>query len=218
MPAETARRLACDCSVVTIIEDAQGQPLDVGRKTRSIPPALRRALNSRDRGCVFPGCTHQRYVDGHHLQHWAEGGATRLSNLASLCRFHHRQVHEGGVTIQRLDDGAWRFCRPDGESLVASGPNHTRPLGDWLQLVAVHEKQSLHIDAHTARTRWRGESMDYGLAIDVLLGQERRPSQGCLPSHLGGFDSHHLLHLDIPHRHPRQSLRAPPLLRRPLPA
>jgi len=174
MPAETARRLACDCSVVTIIEDAQGQPLDVGRKTRSIPPALRRALNSRDRGCVFPGCTHQRYVDGHHLQHWAEGGATRLSNLASLCRFHHRQVHEGGVTIQRLDDGAWRFCRPDGESLVASGPNHTRPLGDWLQLVAVHEKQSLHIDAHTARTRWRGESMDYGLAIDVLLGQERR--------------------------------------------
>jgi hypothetical protein len=174
MPAETARRLACDCSVVTIIEDAQGQPLDVGRKTRSIPPALRRALNSRDRGCVFPGCTHQRYVDGHHLQHWAEGGATRLSNLASLCRFHHRQVHEGGVTIQRLDDGAWRFCRPDGESLVASGPNHTRPLGDWLQLVAVHEEQSLHIDAHTARTRWRGESMDYGLAIDVLLGQERR--------------------------------------------
>ena len=99
MPAETARRLACDCSVVTIIEDAQGQP---------------------------------------------------------------------------LDDGAWRFCRPDGESLVAAAPDHTRPLGDWLQLVVVHEKQSLHIDAHTARTRWRGESMDYGLAIEVLRGRERR--------------------------------------------
>jgi len=175
MPAETARRLACDCSVVTIVEDQQGQPLDVGRKTRSIPPALRRALHSRDRGCVFPGCTHQRYVDGHHVQHWAEGGATRLTNLVSLCRFHHRQVHEGGVTIQRLDDGAWRFCKPDGESLLAAAPGQTRPLGDWVRLVAVHAKQSLHIDAHTARTRWRGEPMDYGLAIDVLLGQERRP-------------------------------------------
>jgi hypothetical protein len=160
---------------VTIVEDEQGQPLGVGRRTRSIPPALRRALNSRDRGCVFPGCAHQRYVDGHHVQHWAEGGETKLTNLVSLCRFHHRQVHEGGVTIQRLDDGAWRFCKPNGESLVAAAPGHTRPLGNWAQLVAVHEEQALHIDAHTARTRWRGEPMDYGLAIDVLLGQEHRP-------------------------------------------
>jgi hypothetical protein len=174
MPAETARRLACDCSIVTIVEDEQGQPLDVGRKTRSIPPALRRALNSRDRGCVFPGCTHQRYVDGHHVQHWAEGGETKLTNLVSLCRFHHRQVHEGGMSIQRLDDGAWRFCKPNGESLLAAAPGHARPLGDWVQLVAVHEEQALHIDAHTARTHWRGEPMDYGLAIDVLLGQKRR--------------------------------------------
>jgi hypothetical protein len=174
LPAETARRLACDCSVVTIVEDEQGQPLDVGRRTRSIPPALRRALTSRDRGCVFPGCTHQRYVDGHHVQHWAEGGETKLTNLVSLCRFHHRQVHEGGVTLERLDDGAWRFCKPNGESLVAAAPGHTRPLGDWVRLVAVHEEQVLHIDAHTARTRWRGEPMDYGLAIDALLAKERR--------------------------------------------
>jgi hypothetical protein len=174
MPAETARRLACDCSVVTIVENEQGQPLDVGRKTCGIPPALRRALNSRDKGCVFPGCIHQRYVDSHHAQHWAEGGVTKLTNLVSLCRYRHRQVHEGGVTIQRLDDGAWRFYRPNGESLLAAAPGQTRPLGDWAQLVAVNEEQALHIDAHTARTRWRGEPMDYGLAIDVLLGQERR--------------------------------------------
>ena len=173
MAAETARRLACDCSVVTILQDETGRPLDVGRKTRSIPPALRRALHSRDRGCVFPGCTHQRYVDGHHVHHWAEGGETKLTNLVSLCRFHHRQVHEGGVTIQRLDDGAWRFCKPNGESLVSSAPGHTRPIGDWARLTAENEEHALKIDAHTARTRWRGEPMDYGLAINVLLSKDR---------------------------------------------
>ena len=84
-------------SVVRILEDSQGEPLDVGRKTRTIPPAIRRALNARDKGCRFPGCTFRRYVDGHHVQHWAHGGETRLSNLVTLCRFHHRLVHEGQV-------------------------------------------------------------------------------------------------------------------------
>ena len=84
MSAETARRLACDCSYVKITEDEKGEPLDVGRKTRSIPPALKRALNSRDKGCVFPGCTHQKYVDGHHVHHWAEGGETKLA-ISSRC-------------------------------------------------------------------------------------------------------------------------------------
>jgi 5-methylcytosine-specific restriction endonuclease McrA len=78
-----------------------GNPLDVGRLTRSIPPALRRALNSRDRGCCFPGCDQTRYVDGHHIRHWAKGGATSLANLVSLCRFHHRQVHDGGDALGR---------------------------------------------------------------------------------------------------------------------
>ncbi len=87
--------LACDCSVVAVIENDRGEPLNVGRKTRSIPPALRRALNARDRGCRFPGCTHTRYVDAHHVRHWAHGGETKASNLVTLCRFHHRKVHEG---------------------------------------------------------------------------------------------------------------------------
>jgi hypothetical protein len=157
MAAEAARRHACDCSYVKITENDQGEPLDVGRKTRSIPPALKRALNSRDKGCVFPGCSHKKYVDGHHVHHWAEGGETKLGNLVSLCRFHHRQVHEGGLRIERLDDGAWRFVSANGESWVSSAPGHTQPM-----------------DPHTARTHWRGESMDYGLAVDVLLGKERR--------------------------------------------
>jgi hypothetical protein len=109
LAAETARRMTCDSSMVTIIEDERGEPLDVGRKTRAIPPALRRALASRDKGCRFPGCTHTRYVDGHHVRHWADGGETKLSNLVTLCRFHHRAVHEGRLVIERLDDGAWRF-------------------------------------------------------------------------------------------------------------
>jgi hypothetical protein len=175
LSAETARRHACDCSYVKITEDEKSEPLDVGRKTRSIPPMLKRALNSRDKGCVFPGCTHQKYVDGHHVHHWAEGGETRLGNLVSLCRFHHRQVHEGGVRIERLDDGAWRFVRLDGEALVSTSPNHTKPMqGDWETVVKEHEARDIPIDPHTARTRWRGESMDYGIAIDALLGKERK--------------------------------------------
>ena len=128
IPIETARRLACDASLVVILEDGRGEPLDVGRKTRTIPPALRRALASRDRGCVFPGCTHKRYVDGHHLQHWADRGTTKLANLVTLCRFHHRAVHEGGMRVERLHDGAWRFTRPDGEALESVTHGHTRPL------------------------------------------------------------------------------------------
>jgi hypothetical protein len=96
--AETARRLACDASIVRMIDDADGEPLKVGRRTRSISAALRRALRARDHGCRFPGCTHRRFVDGHHVTHWAEGGETNLGNLVSLCRRHHRLVHEGGYS------------------------------------------------------------------------------------------------------------------------
>ena len=174
LPIETARRLSCDASIVQIVEDAQGEPLDVGRKTRSIPPSLRRALKSRDQGCVFPGCTHQRYVDGHHIHHWAEGGETKLSNLVSLCRAHHRAVHEGGVVIQRLDDGAWRLIKRSGEVLEACVPGRTRPFAQWTELVAAHEAQGLEIDARTATTGWRGERMDYGIAIDLLIARARK--------------------------------------------
>jgi hypothetical protein len=174
MPVETARRLTCDASLVKIIEDERGEPLDVGRKTRAIPPALRRALNSRDKGCVFPGCTHKRFVDGHHIHHWAEGGETKLSNLVSLCRFHHRAVHEGGLRIERCDDGAWRFTNRRGDSLNSCAPGHTQPLADWSRLTAMHAAQGITIDAGTAATRWRGERMNYAIAVDSLLYRSRR--------------------------------------------
>lgn len=192
VPVETVRRLACDASVVEIIEDERGEPLSVGRKTRSIPPALRRALKSRDQGCVFPGCTHRKYVDGHHIRHWAEGGETKLSNLVSLCRFHHRAVHEGGLRIERLDDGAWRFIRRCGDALESCAPGHSRPLADWTQLVAAHEAQGLRIDANTAATHWRGERMDYGMAIDSLLFRARNvrnvSAETCMAAPVSGGD------------------------------
>jgi hypothetical protein len=170
---ETARRLACDASLVAIVENEKGEPLSVGRKTRSIPPALQRALNSRDKGCRFPGCTHKRYTDAHHIHHWAKGGETKMSNLVTLCRFHHRKVHEGEVIVQVLDDGAIRFVQPNGKSFDSVTRNHTRPLGDWRQLPAVHERAGIHISAKTAATRWDGGPMDDGMAMDYLMSLPR---------------------------------------------
>ena len=163
--AETARRLACDCSRVRIVENEQGEPLDVGRKTRSIPPGIRRALNARDKGCRFPGCTFKRYVDGHHVTHWAHGGETKLSNLVTLCRFHHRLVHEGGVQIQTLDDGAFRFVKPDGASFDSPAPT----TGDLAMLVAAHAAADIRVTPSSAVTRWTGEALELDLAVAALM-------------------------------------------------
>ena len=136
MAAETARRLSCDASVVALIENDDGEPLNVGRKTRTISAPLRRALNARDKGCRFPGCANTRYIDAHHVEHWANGGETKPSNLVSLCRFHHHAVHEGGIRIEILDDGALRFVKPNGNAIDSVAPGYTQPLGDWRQLPA----------------------------------------------------------------------------------
>ena len=170
--AETARRLACDCGVVRILENEKGEPLDVGRRTRTIPPAIRRALNSRDKGCRFPGCSFKRYVDGHHVRHWADGGETKLSNLVTLCRFHHRLVHEGQVVVQTLDDGAFRFIRPNGEAYDSP----IAPTSDSGAIVVTHESEGLHITQMTAVTRWTGEALDVDVAVDWLLRAATRPA------------------------------------------
>lgn len=111
VPAETFRRVACDCAITATLDDTDGTPLDAGRKTRSISPSLRRALDRRDRGCRFPGCHCIRFVDAHHVEHWAHGGETKLDNLVTLCPFHHRLVHEGDFTVA-MDDGAPVFTNP----------------------------------------------------------------------------------------------------------
>ena len=97
-----------------------GNVLDVGRRRRTIPTLLRRALRLRDRGCRFPGCTN-RHVDGHHVVPWARGGATALENLCSLCRRHHTHVHEYGFRMENDGAGGFQFFRPDGVEVTAAG-------------------------------------------------------------------------------------------------
>jgi hypothetical protein len=98
--AETARRLSCDASLVSVLEDDKGQVLNVGRRSRVVPSHIRRALIERDGVCQFPGCSESRYVDAHHVVHWAEGGETSLENLVTLCRFHHARLHQGCFEIE----------------------------------------------------------------------------------------------------------------------
>jgi uncharacterized protein DUF222/HNH endonuclease len=115
--AETARRLACDASRVEVHHAADGSILDVGRRTRTVPPALRRALESRDRGCRFPGCG-LRFTDAHHIEHWGDGGATTLNNLVLLCRRHHRRVHEDGYRVCSDKSGQIVFFTPAGKAFA----------------------------------------------------------------------------------------------------
>jgi len=118
---ESARRLACDANVTRLIVDAASEPLDVGRTTKVVSTALRRAVIARDGGCRFPGCERPPgWCDAHHVRHWADGGETALANLVLLCRPHHRLVHRGfGVEMQ---DGRPRFSRPDGSALPERRP------------------------------------------------------------------------------------------------
>ena len=119
LAAETARRLACDAAVVPIFEQ-EGKALSIGRRSRSIPPSIRRVLDARDGGCRFPGCNNRRFVENHHLEHWADGGETSEENLVQLCRRHHHLIHEGGFTVT-LRGERFVFRRPDGR-LIAEVP------------------------------------------------------------------------------------------------
>lgn len=126
----TARRLACDASLVRVVMAGESMPLDVGRATETVPVAMRRAVIARDRTCVFEGCDrHARYCDAHHVQHWADGGPTSLDNLALLCRYHHRLVHEGGWQVGRAPDGTWTTHRP-GDPRPAPQPAHAPALAE----------------------------------------------------------------------------------------
>lgn len=94
-----ARRMACDAGLLIVEEDEAGNVLNIGRKSRIIPAAMARALAIRDNGCQFPGCCETRYTEGHHIKHWADGGETKLDNLVTLCRYHHRELHKGSFYL-----------------------------------------------------------------------------------------------------------------------
>jgi 5-methylcytosine-specific restriction endonuclease McrA len=165
--AETSQRLACDASRVVLRHDSEGRVVEIGARTRTIPPALRRALQQRDRGCRFPGCG-VRVTQGHHLHHWAQGGPTTLSNLALLCRRHHRAVHEEGYQVERYSDDGLRFRRPDGRELPEVPAPGAVPAEPVEAIRACHAAQGLSIDARTGRSAWLGERLDLGWTLEVL--------------------------------------------------
>jgi 5-methylcytosine-specific restriction endonuclease McrA len=167
VPAESSQRLACDASRVVMRHDEDGNVVEVGARTRTIPPALRRVLQHRDHGCRFPGCGF-RFGQGHHIRHWAQGGPTTLSNLVLLCRRHHRSVHEDGYTVARQPDGTLEFRRPDGRELPDVPPQPAVPDDPAESLREIHAAYGLRIHARTAMPNWDGRGLNVGWAIDVL--------------------------------------------------
>jgi hypothetical protein len=164
--AETSRRMACDAAVVHWREDADGEPLNIGRKSRTIPPAIRRALQRRDGGCRFPGCSCTRFVDAHHIVHWADGGETAMHNLVLLCRRHHRQVHEGGFGVHTGAGHEIWFSYPSGDTLPASADGRYR--GNAVLIEVQNRNNGLDIGPKTLPPRWGGEVMDYDYAQSLL--------------------------------------------------
>jgi hypothetical protein len=154
-----------------------GSVLDVGRKTRGIPPAIRRALTARDGQCRFPCCT-GRHTDAHHIEHWADGGPTRLDNLVLLCRRHHRAVHEEGWTVAWGVDGEVQFTRSNGERLETAPPaprwqdsTTSRSARDVSPLAPTVERLTsagIFIGPRTGSPQWYGERFDAEYVLDVL--------------------------------------------------
>lgn len=165
--AETSQRLLCDSGRVVMRNDSDGKVLDVGRKTRTVHPALRRALRHRDGGCRFPGCGLQ-ICDAHHVRPWAEGGDTSLENLLLLCRHHHRALHEGGFRVELGSDGSCHFFTPRGAP-IPEAPVSQVPDDDPVDaLRRNHREDGLRIDPMTGLPRWDGEGLDLASAIDSL--------------------------------------------------
>ena len=171
--AETARRLACDASRVVMRHDPDGRVVEVGALTRTIPAALRRVLHYRDRGCRFPGCG-LPLGQGHHIQHWANGGPTTLSNLTRLCRRHHRTVHEDGYQVERRPDGELQFTRPNG-----------RPFPDVPSAAAVPTVRSRRCGRTTTREDFTSTRGPRGPAGSASAWTSVTRSASCTRSPLG---------------------------------
>lgn len=164
--AETARRIACDAGKVRITHRS-GQILSVGRKTRTIPPPIRRALEFRDQGCRFPGCT-SKHCDAHHIVHWAAGGETKLSNLVLLCRRHHRLLHEGGFSVRMSEDGSVQFFHRRGGPLERSPAPPPVGLHAARELVEHLENAGILITGKESMPTWDGRPLDLPYVMECL--------------------------------------------------
>ncbi|MCA9687188.1 MAG: HNH endonuclease, partial [Myxococcales bacterium] len=172
-----ARALAADGARVDVSVGAEGELLSVGRRTRSIPAAVSRALWLRDGGCRVPGCGHKRHLHAHHVKEWAEGGETKLSNLLLVCSTHHRLVHEGRLRISAGEasagarpSGALRFEIFDelGRAMpwvptMATERGGLDALEEWL------EDEGVSVLAGVSEPRWDGSRLRLGEAVSVML-------------------------------------------------
>lgn len=166
---DVALRLGCDASLVTLVERG-GEAISVGRKTRSVPPSMHRALRSRDRGCRFPGCDRDRFVDAHHVKHWAAGGDTSLENLVQLCRHHHRLVHEGGFSVERAS-GGFVFRHPSGRVIEEAPPV---PAGSVSGCIRAGRATGRRREGASPAPRSAGEPMDLDLTVWTLAHLRKR--------------------------------------------
>ena len=167
--AETWERIACDCSITTIQEDPYGNPLNIGRRSRTIPPPMRRALIARDGGCRFPGCTRHAFCDGHHIEHWCNGGETRLDNLVLLCRHHHRLVHEGGFDCRKSDTGKIYFV--DQRQRRIEEYERAKPVSIEASLAWMYRRFEKHqLDSDSCEAQWHaGADIDWDHAMFVAF-------------------------------------------------
>lgn len=161
------RRIASDAAIVVARRGRNGEVLDVGRSRRTIPPAIRRALQIRDGGCRFPGCCNRRHLDAHHIEHWVDGGETKLDNLVTLCRFHHRAIHERGFSIRRRD-GHFEFLDPQGETIdrVPQRPvsQATFELSAWPE-----HGRTAELDFTDNHPQWPGGPIGLEFWVEALL-------------------------------------------------
>jgi hypothetical protein len=174
--SETARRLCCDALIETVLE-RDGEILDVGRSRRSPPPRLRRALELRDRTCVWPGCTTRAHLQSRHIVHWIHNGRTEPSNLSLLCWRHHRLVHERRFAMTVDADGTRRFYRPDGTEIGLRAP----PRGDGTRLVAANAAAGKSITAETCKSGWDGTMIDTTYVADMLCLEAYHAAQRRAP-------------------------------------
>jgi Domain of unknown function (DUF222)/HNH endonuclease len=120
--AARARMLACDGNVTRIVIGPDSVQMDLGRTQRVAPSHLRRAVELRDKTCVFAGCEAPAWwCEVHHVLHWGDGGETSLENSALLCERHHSKVHHG-FRIERDTGGRWHTYRPDGTEILIGRP------------------------------------------------------------------------------------------------
>jgi Domain of unknown function (DUF222)/HNH endonuclease len=171
---ETARRLACDAGIVEVEVNGRGEPLSVGRRTRTIPAAIKRALLVRDKTCRFPGCCNRLFLDGHHIRHWADGGETSLANTCLLCTRCHARLHEHGYSMEVDPRGELMFRNPDGEVIPATGE---RPRLDsrWVGWPAIKQQnEGLALHAETGMCKSNGRPVNYQLAVKALLPKHQQ--------------------------------------------